>query len=149
VSGGAALDRSRLSVDNAIATYGIGPPLRADRPPRTDPPPRGNPPPVQIRRAHAARTTRARSRAAPVESALTGVDAVLDLSLRAGVPAAELLRSEAEEARRTARAEVQERASTLAVQLMLPLGLCVLPAFMVLGVVPLLVTVITSTVSQF
>ena len=56
---------------------------------------------------------------------------------------------QAEEARRTARAEVQERASTLAVKLMLPLGLCVLPAFMVLGVFPLLVTVITSTVSQF
>jgi len=149
VSGGAALDRSRLSVDNAIATYGIGPPPRSDAPPRTDAPPRANPPTVPSRRVHAARTTAGRSRAAPVESTLTGVDAVLDLSRRAGVPAAELLRSEAEEARRTARAEVQERASTLAVKLMLPLGLCVLPAFMVLGVFPLLVTVITSTVSQF
>jgi tight adherence protein B len=44
---------------------------------------------------------------------------------------------------------VQERASTLAIKLMLPLGLCVLPAFMVLGVFPLLVSVITSTVNQF
>jgi tight adherence protein B len=30
---------------------------------------------------------------------------------------------------------------------MLPLGLCVLPAFMLLGVAPLLLAVITSTVS--
>jgi len=76
-----------------------------------------------------------------------GVEAVLDLSRRAGVPAAELLRSEAEEARRSARAEAAAHASVLAVRLMLPLGLCVLPAFMVLGVAPLLIAVITSTVS--
>ena len=76
-----------------------------------------------------------------------GVEAVLELSRRAGVPAAELLRSEAEEARRSARAVAAARASVLAVRLMLPLGLCVLPAFMVLGVAPLLIAVITSTVS--
>lgn len=76
-----------------------------------------------------------------------GVEAVLDLSRRAGVPAAELLRSEAEEARRSARADAAAHASVLAVRLMLPLGLCVLPAFMVLGVAPLLIAVITSTVS--
>lgn len=75
------------------------------------------------------------------------VAAVLDLSRRAGVPAAELLRSEADEARREARATAATRASVLAVRLMLPLGLCILPAFMVLGVAPLLIAVITSTVS--
>jgi tight adherence protein B len=32
---------------------------------------------------------------------------------------------------------------------MLPLGLCVLPAFMVLCVAPLLIAVVTSTVSGF
>jgi tight adherence protein B len=73
------------------------------------------------------------------------LDSVLDLSRRAGVPAAELLRSEAAEQRRHATAEVQQRAQRLAIRLMLPLGVCVLPAFMVLGVVPLLVTVIGST----
>jgi tight adherence protein B len=77
------------------------------------------------------------------------VDGVLGLSRRAGVPAAELLRSEAEEVRRVASAQAQERAATLSVTLMLPLGLCVLPAFMVLGVVPLLVAVISSTVDSF
>lgn len=78
-----------------------------------------------------------------------GVADALDLSRRAGVPAADLLRSAADEARRDARAAAQVRAEALGVRLMLPLGLCILPAFMVLGVLPLLVTVISSTVAQF
>lgn len=74
---------------------------------------------------------------------------VLDLARRAGVPAAELLRSQAGEARRMAAAMAERRAALLAVRLMLPLGACILPAFMVLGVVPLLIAVISSTVVGF
>ena len=77
------------------------------------------------------------------------VESVLELSRRAGVPAAELLRSEAAELRAAARASAQERAAALSVKLMLPLGLCVLPAFLVLGVLPLLATVVSSTVGSF
>ncbi|TFD06480.1 MULTISPECIES: type II secretion system F family protein [unclassified Cryobacterium] len=77
------------------------------------------------------------------------VDRVLDLSTRAGVPAAELLRSEAEQLRRDARSAGQRRAATLSVTLMLPLGLCVLPAFMLVGVVPLLLSVLSSTLTTF
>ena len=73
------------------------------------------------------------------------VDGVLELSRRAGVPAAGLLRSEAAELRRASRAEVAERAQALSVRLMIPLGVCVLPAFMVLSVVPLVITVFAST----
>jgi tight adherence protein B len=83
----------------------------------------------------------------PHDEGATEVETVLALSRRAGVPAGELLRSEAEEARRAAKAAAATRASVLAVRLMLPLGLCVLPAFMLLGVAPLLLAVITSTVS--
>jgi tight adherence protein B len=72
---------------------------------------------------------------------------VLALSRRAGVPAAGMLRSEAEERRREARAQSQKAAAVLAVRLMLPLGVCVLPAFMLLGVAPLLIAVISSTVA--
>lgn len=79
----------------------------------------------------------------------SAVDAVLDLSRRAGVPAAELLRAEAEERRRDASARALQAASVLAVRLMLPLGLCILPAFMFIGVAPLLLAVISSTVSTF
>ena len=78
----------------------------------------------------------------------TAVEAVLSLSRRAGVPAAALLRSEAEEARRDARSEGQAAAARLAVTLMLPLGLCILPAFMLLGVTPLLIAIVSSTVAM-
>lgn len=77
------------------------------------------------------------------------LDGVLELSRRAGVPAAALLRSEADEARRVWRSEGDRRAATLAVTLMLPLGVCVLPAFLLLGVAPLLISVVASTTSPF
>jgi tight adherence protein B len=85
----------------------------------------------------------------PLEEDRLVVDGVLQLSRRAGVPAAALLRSEAGETRRRARSEGARRAATLSVTLMLPLGLCILPAFMLLGVAPLLISVISSTVAGF
>lgn len=80
---------------------------------------------------------------------LGAVDEPLALSRAAGVPAAELLRSAADEARRDARASAQAAAARLGVLLMLPLGACILPAFFAVGVVPLLATVLTSTVATF
>ena len=74
------------------------------------------------------------------------IDGVLALSRAAGVPAAELLRGEADQARRDARSTAQQAAAALATRLMLPLGLCILPAFMLVGVAPLLMSVLSSTV---
>jgi tight adherence protein B len=79
--------------------------------------------------------------------ATDGTEEVLELSRRAGIPAAELLRSEATERRRQARADVSAGAQALSVRLMIPLGVCVLPTFMVLSVVPLLATVLHGTTS--
>lgn len=86
-------------------------------------------------------------RGSATEAAL--VSRTVELSSRAGVPAGELLRAEAEEQRRQARADAASRAASLSVRLMLPLGVCVLPAFMLLGVAPLLISVIASTVAGF
>lgn len=74
---------------------------------------------------------------------------VLELSRRAGVPAAALLRAEAEQARAEARFAAQEKAAALSVTLMMPLGLCILPAFLLLGVAPLMIAVVSSTVVGF
>ncbi len=73
------------------------------------------------------------------------IDHVLELSVRAGVPAAGLLRSEADRRRRVQRSAGQAAAASLAVRLMLPLGLCVLPSFMLLGVAPLVLVIVSST----
>lgn len=77
------------------------------------------------------------------------IDGVLALSRRAGVPAVELLRSEAQQARLRSRSAGEQRAARLAVTLMIPLGLCVLPAFMLVGVLPLLISVLSSTLDAF
>ncbi|KQO95380.1 type II secretion system F family protein [Leifsonia sp. Leaf264] len=75
----------------------------------------------------------------------TRADAVLALARDAGVPAAELLRAEAADIRLAAQTDGQERAARLGVSLMIPLALCVLPAFMLLGVAPMILSVVSST----
>lgn len=82
-----------------------------------------------------------------LESDWRTVDGSLAIATGAGAPVGELLRSEAEEARRSAIAEAGERAERLGVSLMVPLGVCVLPAFIALGVVPLIVSIVGSAVA--
>ena len=76
-------------------------------------------------------------------------EAVLDLSRRAGAPAGLLLRSEARELRLEARTAAQTAAGRLGVTLMLPLGVCILPAFLIVGVVPLVVSLVSSTTGSW
>lgn len=86
------------------------------------------------------------------EARESGVDdcvSVLDLSRRAGAPAVELLRATARERRLDAAAEAQSAAARLGSTLMLPLGLCVLPAFLVVAVVPLVVSLVSSTTASW
>lgn len=71
---------------------------------------------------------------------------VLELARAAGVPAALLLRAAAEDVRDEAAAAGLAAAEGLAVRLVLPLGVCVLPAFVLVGVVPVVVGVLSSTV---
>ncbi len=73
------------------------------------------------------------------------VDDVLALSRRAGVPAAELLRSAATELRSKATAQARAVAARLTVSLLIPMGVCVLPAFVVLCVVPIVLAIVSST----
>jgi len=74
-----------------------------------------------------------------------GGEAVLELSRRAGAPAGALLRAAAAERRLDATTAARSAASRLGSTLMLPLGVCVLPAFLVVGVVPLVVALLSST----
>lgn len=77
----------------------------------------------------------------------TGHDiaATVRIATQAGAPVADLLRAEAHRHRRAARAEGAVRAAALSVRLMIPLGVCILPAFVLLGVAPLMLSVITGT----
>jgi tight adherence protein B len=57
-------------------------------------------------------------------------------SQRAGARAVELLRADAAEQRRSARTHGRLRAARLSSRLLLPMGVCTLPAFLLLGVAP-------------
>jgi tight adherence protein B len=73
------------------------------------------------------------------------VGSVLDLAQRAGVGTVELLRAEAEQARRDACSAAQRASAALGVRLMMPLAVCVLPAFMLLSVAPLVISIVSTT----
>jgi len=77
-----------------------------------------------------------------------GAESVLSFSRAAGVPVAALLHAEAEESRRLATAEGERRAAELGTRLLLPLGVCILPAFIALGVAPIVVSIVSSTVAE-
>ncbi|MGW9627628.1 type II secretion system F family protein [Microbacterium sp. NPDC055521] len=75
----------------------------------------------------------------------SSTDAVLELSRSAGVPAGELLRATAAQQRHESRVRGRVRAARLSSKLLLPLGACTLPAFLLLGVAPLMLSVLAST----
>jgi tight adherence protein B len=79
------------------------------------------------------------------EGSAASIERTLALSRRAGVPAGDLLRSEAEAERQRAAADGAARAARLGSLLLVPLGVCVLPAFLVLGVVPMVLSLLSST----
>lgn len=125
LSGGASWSSGLAVVDEAIASCGVG-----------------------------AASPGTRGGAGPVDESADRVEfhrceAVLDLSRRAGAPAGLLLRSEARELRLEARTAAQAAAGRLGVTLMLPLGVCILPAFLIVGVVPLVVSLVSSTAGSW
>lgn len=69
---------------------------------------------------------------------------VLELSQRAGMPAVELLRATAVQQRHEARTDGRVRAARLGTRLLVPLGACTLPAFLCLGVMPMLLAVLQT-----
>lgn len=75
--------------------------------------------------------------------------ATVEFAVRAGVPVAALLRAEAARARRLALAEVLRRAALLSTRLLGPLALCFLPAFVLLGVVPLMIGILRGALAAF
>lgn len=68
--------------------------------------------------------------------ATEGLAEVIALSESSGLPPAALLRARADDLRRDRAAAHGRAVRRLGVQLVLPMGLCLLPAFVLLGVVP-------------
>ncbi|WP_296198439.1 type II secretion system F family protein [uncultured Microbacterium sp.] len=99
---------------------------------------------VSIDRARALAAAGLEGSGGGADDGLDATDDALALSRAAGVPAVGLLRAAGAEARRRARVDGRLRASRLGSALLLPLGVCVLPAFLALGVAPIVLAVLSS-----
>lgn len=93
-----------------------------------------------LQRAHPALAA-----AGEFEGDLSAISELVWFSRTTGAPLGELARTEAAEQRSRARSRAQETAAELGVRLMLPLGLCVLPSFVLLGVAPMVIGLLSST----
>ncbi|PWC07546.1 type II secretion system F family protein [Mycetocola zhujimingii] len=155
LSSGASVERSQSAVNEALERCELSPTNDRARSAAVDTRVRSeagalNATTVPVGRAAVRHSsvTRHRHRAGS-ESTAAAIEDVLALSRSAGIPAADLLRGEAARMRRDARSEAQRAAAALGTRLMIPLGACILPAFMLVGVAPVLLSVLSSTVSGF
>ena len=76
------------------------------------------------------------------------VRALTALSRRAGIPIAELAKVEATWQRHHTRAEAAAAAQALSVRILIPLGLFVLPAFVMVGVVPVVFSLLEGALQS-
>lgn len=68
----------------------------------------------------------------------------LGLALETGAPSAQLVRVLADRQRRHRQRQHEKSAARLAVKLVVPLGVCSLPAFICLGVIPVLIALLPT-----
>lgn len=71
-----------------------------------------------------------------VTSELTRIDGIREAARETGVPVAGLLRADADEVRHTARFAVRDSIERLPSRMLVPLGVCLFPAFVTLTVIP-------------
>ena len=74
------------------------------------------------------------------------LSALAHISRRVGVPVSTLAASEASWAREKVRLDAEEAHAVLAVALLIPLGLLILPAFVLVAVVPVVVTLLGEVI---
>lgn len=137
VGGGGSLPAARWLVDCALERY-----MPAARRATRASAPSMSPRAAAASASQPALASSASSR--PRDPAEYALSMVLHLASRSGAPPALLLRSEAARLRRDVISAAQQRAAALGVWLMLPLGLCILPAFILLAVAPVLIGVLTA-----
>lgn len=106
--------------------------------------------------AHGAASMTGDDPARPVVSQLPDIDerlhpvvALIDFSRRTGVALAPLLRGLSADLRRSEHRRRQLAAARLGVTLVIPLGVCILPAFILLGIVPVVITLVSDMAGVF
>ena len=80
---------------------------------------------------------------------LRDAEQTLAFARRAGVPVGVLLRADSSRQRRLASATALRQAALLGTRLLAPLGLCFLPSFVLLGVLPIVIGILRDAVGTF
>lgn len=75
---------------------------------------------------------------------LTVLREALSFAIRTGAPSSAILYARAAQLRRRQHRNQERKAAALGVKLVLPLGLCALPAFICLGVMPILLSLVPA-----
>nr|WP_186467101.1 type II secretion system F family protein [Arthrobacter sp. UKPF54-2] len=78
----------------------------------------------------------------PVPAPVLALKEALDFAAKTGVPSAAILYAQAARLRREQFRDAERHAAALGVKLVIPLGLCSLPAFVCLGIVPVLLALL-------
>ena len=99
----------------------------------------GAPPGEAVRRACAALPGAAADRLVPVTDRLA-----LGGDQRSGAPVATTVQRLADELAVSARADVEDRARAVGVKAAVPLGVCLLPSFLLLGIVPMVAGLVSG-----
>jgi tight adherence protein B len=81
---------------------------------------------------------------APLEANFVALDSAAELSRTTGAAQTEILAANADAFRNEQRFEIATRISRLGVQLMIPLGIAVLPAFILLSIVPIAISLLSQ-----
>ncbi|HEX2246832.1 MAG TPA: type II secretion system F family protein [Arthrobacter sp.] len=76
------------------------------------------------------------------DTRLDEIQEALRFGAATGAPSAAILYAQADQLRRRRRQEAERRAATLGTRLVMPLGLCALPSFISLGIVPVLISLL-------
>lgn len=84
-----------------------------------------------------------------IDERLCPVVSLIDFSRRTGVALAPLLRGLSADLRRSEHRRRQLAAARLGVTLVIPLGVCILPAFILLGIVPVVITLVSDMAGVF
>jgi tight adherence protein B len=80
----------------------------------------------------------------PLEQNFVALDSAAELSRTTGAALSEILSANADAFRSAQRFEISSRISRLGVQLMIPLGVAVLPAFVLLSIVPIAISLLSQ-----
>lgn len=83
-----------------------------------------------------------------LDSELVKLRDALAIVTAAGAPSADILRATAARVRRTEFRRAEQSAAKLGVKLVVPLGVCSLPAFICLGVIPVLIALIPASLGR-